>query len=133
MSDTPQTSKKKLRDLELVATCVLLLEEKHVNDISIYDVRGKSSITDFFVVGSVKNPRQMKAAGDNVTRQLKKRGVRALHQDGQTADNVWVVLDYLDCIVHLFTDDTRIHYNIEDLWHDCAMPRESLPAIVLRP
>ncbi len=121
--------KSQFREKELVALCVKLLEDKHVQNLCAYDVREHSSITDYYLVGAVRNPRQMKAAGDNLTRQLKKRGVRMIHQDGQTTDNSWVVLDYLECIVHLFTEDTRAYYNIEELWQECDISLTSLPNI----
>ncbi len=105
---------------ELLKTCVNLLEDKHVIDIKGYDVRGKSSITDFFLIGSVRNDRQMKAAGGNLIRQLKKLGIKSSHKDGEM-DNTWVVLDYIDCIIHLFTIETRGHYKIEDLWEGCEI------------
>jgi ribosome-associated protein len=101
--------------IELLGECVRLLQEKHVLDLRGYDVRGVSSITDFHLVGSVRNERQMKAAGQNVTRQLKTSGVYALHRDGAMS-GPWVVLDYFDCIVHLFTHEAREYYNLEGMW-----------------
>jgi len=100
----------------LLRVCVQLLGDKHVADLRAYDVRGVSSITDFFLVGSVRNDRQMKAAGQNLTRQLKHAGVHAFHRDGDFGGGTWVVLDYLDCIVHLFSAAARQHYNIEGMW-----------------
>ncbi len=100
---------------DLLAQCHLLLQDKHVLDLRAYDVRGRSAITDFYLVGSVRNDRQMKAAGQNLTRQLKKLGVRALHKDGEMG-SAWIVLDFVDCIVHLFTVEARAHYAIEALW-----------------
>ncbi len=103
----------------LLNKCVELLSDKHVFDLQAYDVRGVSSITDFFLIGSVNNDRQMKAAGGNLTRQLKKLGIKPLHKDGEMQDNSWVVLDYLDCIVHLFLPEERAHYNLEKMWKGC--------------
>ncbi len=91
---------------ELLGLCVGLLSDKHVLEMHAYDVRGRSSVTDFYLVGTVRNSRQMKAAGVNLTQQLKKLGVRPLHREGGM-QSTWVVLDYLDCIVHLFTPETR--------------------------
>ncbi|MCX7846449.1 MAG: ribosome silencing factor [bacterium] len=110
---------------ELLAQCCALLQDKHVIDLRAYDVRGLSAITDYYLVGSVRNDRQMKAAGQNLTRQLKKLGVRALHKDGEFASS-WIVLDYVDCIVHLFTVEARAHYDIESLWPECEIPVETL-------
>ena len=115
------SSKNKLNGKNILNTCVELLEDKHVSDMKAYDVRKISSITDFCLVGSVNNNRQMKAAGDNLTRQLKKMGVRPLHKAGES-DNTWVVLDYIDCIVHLFMPETREYYYIEQMWEKHEIP-----------
>lgn len=106
---------------ELLALCIRYLADKHVNELRAYDVQGVSSLTDFYLVGTARNERQMKAAGQNLTRQLKKHGVRALHQDGQLT-GAWVVLDYVDCIVHLFSPAMRSHYNLEELWQAYKIP-----------
>ncbi|NLF38295.1 ribosome silencing factor [bacterium] len=107
---------------ELLELCATLLGDKHVLDMHAYDMRGRSSITDFYLVGTVRNSRQMKAAAVNLTQQLKKLGVRPLHRDGGML-STWVVLDYLDCIVHLFTPETRQYYDIESMWqeHETAL------------
>jgi len=112
------SKKIKYENKILLEKCAELLNDKHVFDLNAYDVRGVSSITDFFLVGSVNNDRQMKAAGENLTRQLKKLGVKPLHKDGEM-QNSWVVLDYLDCIVHLFIPKEREHYEIEKMWKGC--------------
>ena len=109
---------KKCEGEILLEKCVELLSDKHVSDMRAYDVRGVSSITDFFLIGSVNNDRQMKAAGGNLTRQLKKLGIKPFHKDGEM-QNSWVVLDYLDCIVHLFLPEEREHYKLEQMWKDC--------------
>ena len=96
-------------------------------DIRAYDVRGISSITDYLVVGTVRNDRQMQAAAQNLTRQLKKLGVRPLHADCEM-QNIWIVLDYVDCIVHLFTPEARQYYALEDLWRGAEMPIKHLLA-----
>ena len=105
----------------LLKLCAQLLGDKHVDNLRAYDVRGVSSITDYYLVGSVRNDRQMKAAGQNLTRQLKRQGIHALHKDGELSSNSWVVLDYLDCIVHLFDTASRQRYNIEALWRQHEM------------
>ena len=116
----------------LLTLCMQLLGDKHVDDLRAYNVRGVSAITDYYLVGSVRNERQMKAAGQNLTRQLKVMGVHALHKDGELASSSWVVLDYLDCIVHLFSCEARLHYNIEEMWHRHGMDMPRLLALAAR-
>ena len=106
---------------EILEQCIAMLEDKHVTDLRAYDVRGTSPITDYFLVGSVRNERQMKAAGQNLVRQLKKQGIRPYHTDGEMNNGTWVVLDYVDCIVHLFSRESRDYYHIDDIWEDCKI------------
>lgn len=117
---------------ELLAHCCVLLQDKHVLNLRAYDVRNLSTITDFYLVGSVRNDRQMKAAGQNLTRQLKKLGVRAMHKDGEFGSS-WIVLDFVDCIVHLFTEEARAHYDIESLWPECEIPLATLMPATRKP
>ena len=101
---------------EIVFTYRKLLEDKQVSDIKIYDVRGFSPITDFFVVGSVRNERQMQAAGQNLLKELKNMGVKPYSADETLSGNNWVAVDLVDVIVHLFTEEARAEYNIEEIW-----------------
>ena len=101
---------------EIVFTYRKLLEDKQVSDIKIYDVRGFSPITDFFIVGSVRNERQMQAAGQNLLKELKGMGVKPYSADETLSGNNWVAVDLVDVIVHLFTEEARAEYNIEEIW-----------------
>ena len=101
---------------EIVFTYRKLLEDKLVSDIKIYDVRGFSPITDFFIVGSVRNERQMQAAGQNLLKELKGMGVKPYSADETLSGNNWVAVDLVDVIVHLFTEEARAEYNIEEIW-----------------
>ncbi len=112
------SEKNKYEGESLLNACVELLSDKHVFNLQAFDVRDVSSITDFFLIGSVNNDRQMKAAGGNLTRQLKKQGIKPLHKDGEM-QNSWIVLDYLDCIIHLFLPEERERYNLEEIWKGC--------------
>jgi len=112
--------------IEILQKCLHLLDDKHVIDLRAYDVRGQSPITDYFLVGGVRNERQMKAAGQNLVRQLKLQGVKPYHTDGPLNSSTWLVLDYVDCIIHLFSVEAREYYNIEEIWHDRQMKLESL-------
>ena len=101
---------------EIVFIYRSLLEDKQVSDIKIYDVRGFSPITDFFIVGSVRNERQMQAAGQNLLKELKGMGVKPYSADETLSGNNWVAVDLVDVIVHLFTEEARSEYNIEEIW-----------------
>jgi ribosome-associated protein len=81
-------------------------------------MRGVCDFTDFFVIASGRNPRQTKAIYDDVSGVLKKEhGLLPRSSAGATEAN-WIVADYLDVVLHLFTPDTRRFYRLEELWSD---------------
>jgi ribosome-associated protein len=86
--------------------------------VVILDMRPVVSYTDFFVVCTGQNPRQTAAIYDEVHRVLK-QDVRLLPRsvDGKP-ESTWIVADYLDVVVHIFTPEARAYYRLEDLWGD---------------
>ena len=95
-----------------------LAQEKLASDVVILDMRPVCSYTDYFVVCTGQNPRQAASIYDEVHRGMKHE-VRLLPQsvDGQGEAN-WIVADYLDVVLHIFTPDARAYYRLEDLWGD---------------
>jgi ribosome-associated protein len=86
--------------------------------VVILDMRPVVSYTDFFVVCTGQNPRQTAAIYDEVHRQLK-HDVRLLPQSVDGArEATWIVADYLDVVLHVFTPEARAYYRLEDLWGD---------------
>ena len=82
------------------------------------DVRGISTFTDFFVICSATSEPQLKAIANEIQTRLKEdHGVRAVAMDGFPASQ-WIVLDYLEVVVHIFHRDKRAFYSLEDLWGD---------------
>ena len=82
------------------------------------DLRGISTFTDFFVICSATSEPQLKAiAGEIETRLKQNHGVRAIAIDGFPASQ-WIVLDYLQVVIHIFHRDKRAFYSLEDLWGD---------------
>jgi ribosome-associated protein len=79
------------------------------------DISKVSSFTDYFVLATATNPRQMNALIDSLQRDLRGDGVRPLRTEG-APDSGWVLLDFGDAIVHLFSPDERTYYNLEGLW-----------------
>ncbi len=83
------------------------------------DLRGIASFTDFFVITSGANRRQVQAISDGVVEYLKKSGTRAARVEGyQTAE--WILIDYGDFIVHVFDEKARRFYDLERLWREAA-------------
>jgi len=91
-------------------------------------MRGVCDFTDFFVIATGRNPRQTKAIHDEVTGVLKK-DLRVLPRStAGLPEATWIVVDYLDVVLHLFTPETRGFYRLEDLWSD--VPEVELEAAI---
>lgn len=103
-------------DAERIAKeAALALEEKQGADIRIFDVRGISGITDFTVVASGTSAPHLKAMAAEVERRLGKAGVKSHRVSGEPASG-WVIADYVDAVVHIFSAEARAYYAIERLW-----------------
>src|SRR3954468_3649199 len=94
-----------------------LAQEKLAEDVVILDMRPVCTYTDFFVVATGRNPRQTKAIWDEVHAGLKADGLIPRHVDGER-ESTWIIADYLDVVLHVFTPDQREYYRLEDLWGD---------------
>ncbi|HEV2704284.1 MAG TPA: ribosome silencing factor [Pyrinomonadaceae bacterium] len=88
-------------------------------DLIALDLRAVASFTDFFLIASGTNQRQVQAIADAVVEQLKTLGSRALRVEGYNAAE-WVLLDYGDFIFHIFEDKARRFYDLERLWREAA-------------
>lgn len=96
-----------------------IIEEKQAADIVLLDVGDHTSIASYFVIATIDNERQAKAIEDEVLLQLRmEQNLRPLGMEG-VAENSggWVLLDYGDVIVHLFTEEKRAYYRLEELWN----------------
>src|SRR5690242_19160538 len=97
----------------------LCLEHK-ANDVVILDLRGVSDMSDFFVIASGTSDTHVRALGERVLAELKRDGATAHHMEGLTQGR-WVLLDYVDFVVHLFHPTLRSFYQLERLWNDAAL------------
>ncbi len=98
--------------------------ERKAHDVTVLDLRGISSATDFFVVASGTSDVQVKAIAEHVLDELRGEGERADHVEGLTGGR-WVLLDYIDFVVHVFHPQARAFYQLENLWGDA--PRWDAP------
>jgi ribosome-associated protein len=107
-----------LTPLEQARRIAGLAQEKLAEDVVILDMRPACSYTDFFVICTGRNPRQTKAIWDEVHERLK-HDERLLpkHVEG-AAEGSWIVGDYLDAVLHVFTPEARDYYRLEELWGD---------------
>jgi ribosome-associated protein len=90
-------------------------EEKKAENLKVLDLREVTSFTDFFVICSVGNPRQGQAVCDEIHKSLKEMGELPLSMEGYTSAE-WILMDYGDFLVHIFSTSARAYYEMERLW-----------------
>jgi ribosome-associated protein len=99
-----------------VSEAIRACREKKAEEISILEMEeGSGAFTDYFVVCNGTNPRQVQAISDGVEERLERTGLRATHIEGYKQAE-WVLLDYVDFVVHIFSEKARKYYDLERLW-----------------
>jgi ribosome-associated protein len=94
--------------------------EKKAFDVKILDLRKLSSVCDFFVICSASVELHAKAVADWITENLERKQIRFWHHEGYQASR-WILLDYVDVVVHIFIPEVREFYGLEKLWGDAKM------------
>lgn len=102
---------------DYVKTAVAALEDKKGYKIKVLNIQGLSPIADYFVLASGSNQNQIHAMSDEVLEKLSKEGIHAKQVEGYQSAN-WILMDYGDFMVHIFTDEAREFYNLERIWKD---------------
>ena len=92
-----------------------LADAKQATDVVALDMRGLVGYTDFLVLCTARNERLAKAIHDEVHQALKREGVLPAREEG-TAQSRWILLDYLDAVLHVFVPETRERYRLDQLW-----------------
>jgi ribosome-associated protein len=107
----------KKNELKLqVSAAIQACLEKKAEELSILEMeKGSGAFTDYFVLCSGTNPRQVQAIADEVELRLKKAGLRPTHVEGYNQAE-WVLVDYVDFVVHVFSEKARKFYDLERLW-----------------
>ena len=109
-----------------VSEAIIACQEKQAGEITILELeQGSGAFTDYFVVCSGTNPRQIQSISDEVEGRLEKAGQRPTHIEGYKQAE-WVLLDYVDFVVHVFHPSLRAFYQLERLWGDA-------PALAVSP
>jgi ribosome-associated protein len=96
--------------------------DKQGQAVVVLDVRELITITDYFVICSGATDRQVKTLADEIVKALKGRGVRPVRREGEVAAR-WVLLDFVDFVVHVFNQEEREFYRLENLWRDAPIVR----------
>ena len=120
-----------MRAATLARTIASLTLTKKADDVLIMDLRRVTSVTDFFVVCSADTEVQIKAIVGAVEDALEKKGVEAWHREAGSPH--WVILDYVDVVLHVFHKNTRSFYSLERLWGDADITRVADKAPVAGP
>ena len=105
-----------------------LIFNKKGYDVKILDLRNLTAMSDFFIICSADSDTQVKAIADEVDGKLRQDGIRSWHKEGYKALS-WVLLDFVDVIVHIFKKDAREYYNLEKLWGDALITVVEDPAL----
>lgn len=96
-------------------TIAQALEDRKGMDVKVYDVRGKSALTDFFVVATGSAAPHLKALIAESQATMKREGVMSYRTSGDP-ESGWIVVDYIDVVVHVFSPEARAYYALEKLW-----------------
>jgi len=111
---------------KLALLCRELADEKKAEELVILDVRKVSSVTDYFVLGTGTSEPHLRAIAQELTERLRtERGLRPRAVDG-TLQAGWVVMDFIDVIVHLMRREQRLKYDLEGLWGDAPRVRSAV-------
>jgi ribosome-associated protein len=112
------TASAEARETALIAAQAAA--DKLATDVSIVDVSDRLAITDAFVLSSAPNERQVQSIVDAVEERLREHGVKPVRREG-VAEGRWVLLDFVDVVVHVQHAEERAYYALERLWKDCPV------------
>ena len=115
------------RAIELIRIAATAAAEKLATDIIAYDVSDQLVITDAFLLCSASNDRQVRSVIEEIEEKLAKAGAKPVRREGER-EGRWVLLDYLDVVIHVQHAEERVFYALERLWKDC--PQIGLPETV---
>ena len=113
-----ERTRRELTPLEQARETASLCQEKLATDVTILDMQGVCDFTDYFVIATGRNTRQTKGIYDEVAQGLKKGHSLIARSTAGLREGDWIVADYLDVVLHLFTPETRSYYRLEELWDD---------------
>lgn len=102
---------------EMAKIACKALEEKKAENIRLIDISEVSIIADYFIIADGMNPNQLQAMRDSVEEELYKAGYSVKQIEGNQRSS-WILMDYTDIIVHIFSQEDRLFYNLERVWHD---------------
>ena len=108
--------------LQIAQRAVEIASDKQASNVVLLDIRGIADFADYFVLLSADSTRQINALIEDITLSLKSEGIPVNHREG-TVQSGWVLLDYGDVLIHVFSPEEREYYRLEELW------REAVPLV----
>jgi ribosome-associated protein len=106
-----------MKGREIALFAARIADDKKGTDIVAYDVRGMSDITDYLVIVTAHSKAQIRAVVESIHKELKQFGVRKMGREGSESGQ-WILLDYSDCVIHVFSPQLREYYGLESVWGD---------------
>jgi ribosome-associated protein len=120
--------KSKHTPLELAQRAAQICRDYKANDVVLLDLRGVTDMSDFFIVASGTSDTHVRSVGEHLAEEMKKLGSPVYHMEGTTQGR-WVLLDFVDFVVHVFHPTLRDFYQLERLWADAeTIPIEGAAA-----
>jgi ribosome-associated protein len=98
-------------------TAAKIADERHCSDIVVLDLKGKSPVTDYFVIATGTSDRQRRTVADEVFEEARKQGIQRFGLAGYEQGR-WILVDFVDVVIHIFDAEYRNYYDLEMLWGD---------------
>ena len=111
---------------QLAIAAARIAHDRHCTDVVVLNLRDISPVTDYFVIFTGTSDRQMRAVGEEIVAAARPAGHPLLHAAGMESDS-WILLDFVDVVVHIFDDVHRTYYDLELIWGDAPRVRWRLP------
>ncbi len=121
-----RTGSREFNSRDLAARSADLMLDKKARKVIIMDLRGLTSITDFFILGTGESDVQVKAIVDHLNEKLRSENTKPIHIEGYDKLS-WVLIDYIDVVAHVFLPEARDYYRLERLWADAKVSEVSEP------
>lgn len=106
-----------MTSIDYCKIAVAALEDKKAEDIKVIDIRDISPIADFFIIADGSNQNQIQAMRDAADEALNKAGLKVKQVEGNSS-STWILMDYSDIIIHIFSKEDRLFYDLERVWRD---------------
>ena len=109
--------RRNLKEKKFAIAAAKIAAERHCSDIVVLDLKGISPATDYFVIVTGTSDRQMRTVADEISQAAREQGLQRFGRAGYEQGR-WILLDYIDVVIHIFDEQYREYYDLELLWGD---------------